>query len=66
MNCPICGHSLTPLLAALVETSSGAQCPRCWMQIQFHSKGPADPRRGSQYSTKRSEKLIKAHIHLAS
>jgi hypothetical protein len=39
MNCPICGHSLPPLLAVLAETSSGVQCPRCWMPVRSFSRG---------------------------
>jgi hypothetical protein len=62
MNCPICGHSLMPLLAALAGTSGGAQCPRCWMRVRFLSKGPAHPRRGSGHWTKRPEKLIKPYL----
>ena len=62
MNCPICGCSLTPLQAALAETSIGAQCPKCWMQIRFLLKGTASPGRVSIHSAKRPEKPIKARL----
>lgn len=53
MNCPVCGHAFTPALAILAETSTGAQCPKCWMTVRNFPEGFKQARHRSRRSTKR-------------
>ena len=62
MNCPVCGHALTPLLVALAETSGGTQCPRCWMPIRYLPLGSKNRRRGFSHTTKRMGMVLRTHF----
>ena len=62
MTCPVCGHALTPLLAILAETSSGVQCPKCWMPVRYFPGGSNNRKRGAGHATKRPGTVLKTHI----
>lgn len=62
MNCPVCGHALTPVLEVLAESSTGTQCPKCWMPVRHLPGGSKNRRRGAGHATKRAGTVLKTHI----